>query len=167
MSSSLLLPGLVLGAALTVGMAIGLAKAIDKLTFGIIRPRLIFSDHNDDLLEEIEILLEDNDALLEENKCLREENVSLRYGSTTTVIGPSCRYHDRDHATLARTNTRSCRYVGVVEPSTPLSAGRRAASESPARQVGLGDRAIRGAERAEGARRAAEWARKRKEKKTS
>ena len=47
MSSSFLLQGLVIEAALTVGMAVGLAKAIDKLTLGKIRPRLVFSNHDD------------------------------------------------------------------------------------------------------------------------
>lgn len=206
MSSSLLLPGLVLGAALTVGMAIGLAKAIDKLTLGKIRPRLVFSNRNDD--KDADSLREENEVLLEENKCLRDEIVSLRYrihadrdrflyldkeiqelGGPKRLLStsraawrdprrsespsPRSRCHaDRDHATPTRTNTRSRCYVGVVEPSTPLSS-RRTTSMSPARHFGIpGEADGRGSltkkeKRAAESERAAEWARKRKEQKAS
>ena len=71
-----------------------------------------------------------------------------------------------------RTNTRSRRYARVVEPSTSLS-GRRTTSQSPARHLGIPGEVVghgsitKKERRARETARVAEWARKRKEKKTS
>lgn len=226
MSFSLLFAGL-LGAALAVGMAVGVATLLEKLTFGSIRPRLTFFNQNkddkgvDDLLEENTILRDRIYSLEEKNQDLNEDVeelhrqkeyyllLSTRRGATsrgTTVFAeeenikhsrdPSissfnedsplaprsgrrnsasssptssrCRHHaDGELGDCStRTNTRSRRYARVVEPSTSLS-GRRTVSQSPARHLGSHGSITKKERRAREAARAAEWARKRKEKKTS
>ena len=226
MSFSLLFAGL-LGAALAVGMAVGVATLLEKLTFGSIRPRLTFFNQNkddkgvDDLLEENTILRDRIYSLDEKNQDLNEDVeelhrqkeyyllLSTRRGATsrgTTVFAeeenikhsrdPSissfnedsplaprsgrrnsasssptssrCRHHaDGELGDCStRTNTRSRRYARVVEPSTSLS-GRRTVSQSPARHLGSHGSITKKERRAREAARAAEWARKRKEKKTS
>ncbi len=210
MSFSLLLVGL-LGAALAVGMAVGVATLLEKLTFGTIRPRLIFFNQNkddkgvDDLLEENTILRDRIYSLDEKNQDLNEDVeelqrqkeyyllLSTRRGATsrgTTVFAeeenikhsrdrsasssPTTRHHaDGDLGVCStRTNTRSRRYARVVEPSTSLS-DRRATSQSPARHLGIPGEVVghgsitKKERRAREAARAAEWARKRKERKTS
>ena len=208
MSFSLLLSGL-LGAACVVGMAVGVANLIDKLTLGTIKPRLVFSNHNGDnnadgvdgLLEQNTILKEENNNLYDEIYHLEEENqglevkliLSRRANRDPSISSfnedsplapragrrrvespsPRRRHHVdgdlgnryRPTPTRTSTGTRSRRHTaGVVEPSTPLSAGRRAASKSPARTPG----SVTKKEKMDaGAQRAAEWAKKRKEKKTS
>ena len=208
MSFSLLLSGL-LGAACVVGMAVGVANLIDKLTLGTIKPRLVFSNHNDinnadgvnGLVEQNAILKEENNNLYDEIYRLEEENQVLedlllsrranrdpsissfnedsplapRSGRRRSASSSPTSSRRRHHADgdlgdcSTRTNTRSRRYARVVEPSTSLS-GRRTVSQSPARHLGIpvGHGSITKKERrSREAARAAEWARKRKEKKTS
>ena len=220
MSFSLLLSGL-LGAACVVGMAVGIANLIDKLTLGTIKPRLVFSNHNGDnnadgvdgLLEQNTILKEENNNLYDEIYHLEEENQGLKddveylqgklsaarranrdpsissFNEDSPLApragrhrvespSPRRRHHVdgdlgnryRPTPTRSSTGTRSRRHAaGVVEPSTPLSAGRRAASKSPARHLGTpGAEPITKKEKLDAAaQRAAEWAKKRKEKKAS
>ena len=213
MSFSLLLSGL-LGAACVVGMAVGIANLIDKLTLGTIKPRLVFSNHNDinnadgvnGLVEQNAILKEENNNLYDEIYRLEEDNqvleellLSTRRASRDPSVSsynedsplapragrrrvespsPRRRHHVdgdlgnryRPTPTRSSTGTRSRRHAaGVVEPSTPLSAGRRAASKSPARHLGTpGAEPITKKEKLDAAaQRAAEWAKKRKEKKAS
>ena len=212
--SDLLIAGLI-GAFLTVGVAIGLADLLDKLTHGTVRPRLVFSNHNDDknvdgLQDHIKILQEDNqnlcdeiDRLVEENQGLKDDVeylqgklVAARRANRDPSVSsfnedsplaprsgrrrvespsPRRRHHVdgdigaryRPTPTPTRTSTRSRAYTTpAVDPSTPLSEGFRTASKSPARTPGEGP--ITKKEKLDaGAQRAAEWARKRKEKKAS
>ena len=225
MSFSPLLAGL-LGAALAIGMAVVVATLLEKLTFGTIKPRLIFFTQNkddkgiDDLLEENTILRDRIYSLDEKNQDLNEDVeelqrqkeyyqlLSTRRGATsrgTTVFAeeenikhgrdPSISSFNEDsplaprfgrrrsasssptnsrrrhHAggdlgdCSTRTNTRSRRYARVVEPSTSLS-GRRTTSQNPGEVVDHGS-ITKKERRAREAARAAEWARKRKERKTS
>jgi len=211
MSFSLLLSGL-LGAACVVGMAVGVANLIDKLTLGTIKPRLVFSNHNGDnnadgvdgLLEQNTILKEENNNLYDEIYRLEEENqglevkllLSRRANRDPSVSSfnegsplaprsgrrrvespsPRRRHHvdgdlgnrHRPTPTRTSTGTRSRLYTaGVVEPSTPLSAGRRAASKCPARHLDTPGSVTKKDKLDAGAQRAAEWAKKRKEKKAS
>ena len=213
MSFSLLLSGL-LGAACVVGMAVGIANLIDKLTLGTIKPRLVFSNHNDinnadgvnGLVEQNAILKEENNNLYDEIYRLEEDNqvleellLSTRRASRDPSVSsynddspltpragrrrvespsPRRRYHvdgglgDRYRptptSTRTSTGTRSrLSTAGTVEPTTPLSVGRRAASKSPARHLSTpGAEPITKKEKLDAAaQRAAEWAKKRKEKK--
>ena len=217
MSFSLLLSGL-LGAACVVGMAVGIANLIDKLTLGTIKPRLVFSNHNDTnnadgvngLVEQNAILKEENNNLYDEIYRLEEDNqvleellLSTRRASRDPSVSsynedsplapragrrrvespsPRRRHHvDGDLGnryrptptptpTRTSTGTRSrLSTAGTVEPTTPLSVGRRAASKSPARHLGTpGAEPITKKEKLDAAaQRAAEWAKKRKEKKAS
>ena len=208
MSFSLLLSGL-LGAACVVGMAVGVANLIDKLTLGTIKPRLVFSNHNGDnnadgvdgLLEQNTILKEENNNLYDEIYRLEEENqglevkliLSRRANRDPSISSfnedsplapragrrrvespsPRRRHHvdgdlgNRYRPTPTRTSTGT--RSRLHEPSTPLSAGRRTASKSPARHLGTpGAEPITKKEKLDAAaQRAAEWAKKRKEKKAS
>ena len=214
MSFSLLLSGL-LGAACVVGMAVGVANLIDKLTLGTIKPRLVFSNDNnadgvDGLLQQNTILQEDNQNLCVEIHHLEVENQGLKddveylqgklFAARRANRDPSVssfnedsplaprsgrrrvespsprRRHNvdgdlgdryRPTPTPTRASTRSrCYTTPAVDPSTPLSEGFRTASKSPARTPGEGP--ITKKEKLDaGAQRAAEWARKRKEKKAS
>ena len=143
MSFSLLLAGL-FGAALAVGMAVGVATLLEMLTFGTIRPRLIFFNQNkddkgvDDLLEENTILRDRIYSLDEKNQDLNEDVedlqrqkeyyllLSTRRGATsrgTTVFAEEENIkHSRD-SSISSFNEDS--------PLAPRSGRRRSASSSP------------------------------------
>ena len=75
MSFSPLLAGL-LGAALAIGMAVVVATLLEKLTFGTIKPRLIFFTQNKDD-KGIDDLLEENTILRDRIYSLDEKNQDL------------------------------------------------------------------------------------------
>ena len=143
MSFSLLFAGL-LGAALAVGMAVGVATLLEKLTFGSIRPRLTFFNQNkddkgvDDLLEENTILRDRIYSLDEKNQDLNEDVeelhrqkeyyllLSTRRGATsrgTTVFA--------EEENIKHSRDPSISSFNEDSPLAPRSGRRRSASSSP------------------------------------